>query len=459
MKNYLSLEIKLTRILIATFFTFFSLILIYSCSTSIPISNNPTSIPSINPPITPTTVPSAKKVVRSFGSEQLRKELNYLIKHSYDETMALDIVYATNRKMLNNPSACNNNSFGVESNNSNNNNNNNNSSLAYGICRINVPKFHRVGNFEITDNPRDNSHQYFKVVKQNSLTESLFQLYLNQSQQQRPTDILIFVHGFNVKFEEAIIRTAQIAYDLKFQGPIVLFSWPAGAAEGMFESAMINKTYENNRNNVISSIPQFTHLLKLLSKLGITVHLMVHSMGHQIVIPALAQTVNNLESEEAAFITTNTITNTITNTTTNTITNTFPYTQNSRWNKKFIGELILNAPDIPVNDFEQYLPALKQITGRITVYCSYNDNAIAVSEIYNKNRRMGGCGKLEGVDSINVGEIDAPALGIAGLGHGLYSSRSILTDIFQLLLGIDANKRLFIRKSEPNSTEDYYLRP
>src|SRR5206468_522987 len=100
-----------------------------------------------------------------------------------------------------------------------------------------------------------------------------------------------------------------------------------------------------------------------------------------------------------------------------------------------------------------------KLANRVTLYCSYNDNAIAASEKYNSNRRMGGCERIDGVDVINVGEIDAPAMGISGLGHGYYASRPILGDLYQLLLRIDAEKRLFIRKSEPNSTEDFYLRP
>ena len=71
---------------------------------------------------------------------------------------------------------------------------------------------------------------------------------------------------------------------------------------------------------------------------------------------------------------------------------------------------------------------------------------------------MGGCERAAGADVINVGEIDAPALGIGGLGHGYYASRPILTDIFQVLLGIDAQNRLFVRRAEINSTQDYFLR-
>ena len=80
---------------------------------------------------------------------------------------------------------------------------------------------------------------------------------------------------------------------------------------------------------------------------------------------------------------------------------------------------------------------------------------MTASETYNKTERLGACTYSENVDSINVGLIEALS---SGLGHSYYSSRAIITDVFQVLLGIDAEKRLFIRKSEPNSTEKYFLR-
>jgi len=36
------------------------------------------------------------------------------------------------------------------------------------------------------------------------------------------SDALLFVHGFNVDFVSAILRTAQIAADLNFPGPAAL---------------------------------------------------------------------------------------------------------------------------------------------------------------------------------------------------------------------------------------------
>jgi hypothetical protein len=83
---------------------------------------------------------------------------------------------------------------------------------------------------------------------------------------------------------------------------------------------------------------------------------------------------------------------------------------------------------------------------------------MTASETYNGGARLGACQSVEGIDVINVSEIDNPAFGM-GLGHGYYSSRAVLTDVAQLMMGIEAENRLFIRRSETNSTENFYLRP
>src|SRR5205823_2642013 len=44
---------------------------------------------------------------------------------------------------------------------------------------------------------------------------------------------LVFLHGYNVDFEEAAIRAAQIGFDLKVPGVTAFFSWPScGTAAG-----------------------------------------------------------------------------------------------------------------------------------------------------------------------------------------------------------------------------------
>lgn len=329
---------------------------------------------------------------------------NYFIEN-YADTRALDVLIVSNRKLKGPNFGCTNDQLGVELD----------TSTHFGACKINVPKNHSTGLIKFTKDNRQSSHEYFKILNSRSLSEATLFEYLKKSERYP----LVFVHGFNLRYEDAVLRASQIAYDLKYQGPIVLFSWPAGAGDGFLDNQMITRTYDNNLKSAKSSISAFKDFLNKIRENNLKVNLVVHSMGHQIVLPALKD-----------FATLNP-------------------------NSKIINELILNAPDFEADEFINIADSVKQNSKRITIYCSYNDRAMTVSEIYNKNPRFGACAFSERIDSINVSLVDAPAL---GLGHGYYSSRAILGDVFQVLLGIEAEERLFIRKSEPNSTEKYFLR-
>ncbi|MFX7906697.1 alpha/beta hydrolase, partial [Acinetobacter baumannii] len=54
-----------------------------------------------------------------------------------------------------------------------------------------------------------------------SLTDSLAAADLH--------DVLVFVHGYNVSFEDAARRAGQLAVDLKFGGRTLLYSWASAA--------------------------------------------------------------------------------------------------------------------------------------------------------------------------------------------------------------------------------------
>ena len=329
---------------------------------------------------------------------------NYFVE-SYSDTRALDVLVVSNRKLKGAAFGCTNDQLGVERD----------ASAHYGVCKINVPKNHSTGLIKLTKDNRQSSHDFFKILNSKNLSEPAVFEYLKKSERYP----LVFVHGFNLRYEDAVLRASQIAYDLKYQGPVVLFSWPAGAGDGFLDEKMITRTYDNNLKNAKASVSIFKDFLSQLNFHHLKVNLVVHSMGHQVVLPALKDFAQ----------------------------------QNPH--SKIINELILNAPDFEANEFIDIADMVKSNSKRITIYCSYNDRAMTVSEIYNKNPRFGACAFSEKIDSINVSLVDAPAL---GLGHGYYSSRAILGDVFQVLLGIEAEKRLFIRKSEPNSTEKYFLR-
>ncbi len=396
-------------------FLFLGSLLLVACSTGVKAPIQPSQPPVNLPKIDKVNKIKSEEAVVVLPFQSIDDEFqmsmkplwNNFYKEDFTDTRSVDVIVVTDRKLKGKNFGCSNNNFGVEMD----------LATRYGVCKINVPKNHSTGQYNLTRDNRQSSHNFFKILNSKILQSSELMEYLKKTKKIP----LVFVHGFNVKYEDAILRAAQIAFDIKYQGPVILFSWPAGAGDGFFDDKMITKTYESNLKNAKASIESFKKFLTELSINDIKINLLAHSMGHQVVLPALKEiSVSNNH-------------------------------------KSVINELILNAPDFEANEFLKYIDNIKEISRRITLYCSYNDKALMASETYNKSERLGACTFSENIDSINVGLIDAPSIG--ELGHSYYASRAILGDVFLVLMGIDAEKRLFIKKSEPNSTEKYYLRP
>jgi esterase/lipase superfamily enzyme len=85
---------------------------------------------------------------------------------------------------------------------------------------------------------------------------------------------LVFLHGFNVTFEEAAIRAAQIGFDLKVQGATAFFSWPS--------CGKVAK-YAADEANIEASEPFITDfLIDFAENCGADrIHLIAHSMGNR----------------------------------------------------------------------------------------------------------------------------------------------------------------------------------
>lgn len=332
--------------------------------------------------------------------------INERIVDPYEDTKLVNVHYVTTRRELTNSDNCDTNSYGfITDINSH-----------FGTCLVSVPSKRVIGDISV-DNKAD-KNVFFQLKGRINSPEQDFYQKLKSSKAE---EILIFVHGFNVNFDEAAIRAAQIKYDLKFPGEVVLYSWPAGSEGSFLGQVMVKSVYESNFAEAKLSRTPFLQFLKTMRTLGKKIHLVVHSMGHQVVLPSLS-------------------------------------TLSTDGGKPLISELILNAPDFDRSEFSLVLPGLLGISQRITLYCSPGDNALLASQKVNGGQRAGMCFKYTGVDVINVNEVDSPVLGVGGLGHGYYSSRPILTDIFQVLLGVSVERRLFIRKSGANNGENWVLR-
>jgi esterase/lipase superfamily enzyme len=96
------------------------------------------------------------------------------------------------------------------------------------------------------------------------------------------TKALVFVHGFNNRFDDAVYRLAQIVHDAKAPGIPVLFTWPSRG-----EIALRAYTYDRESANY--SRDALEEVLDMLAaNPNITeINILAHSMGNWVALEAL----------------------------------------------------------------------------------------------------------------------------------------------------------------------------
>ena len=107
-----------------------------------------------------------------------------------------------------------------------------NGSLKFGTAEVSIPRDHRMGELErpslLRLEFREDPEKHIVLLKATTLNEDVFlkelQARINSDPQK---EVLIFIHGYSVTFEEAARRLGQITYDLGFAGAPILYSWPS----------------------------------------------------------------------------------------------------------------------------------------------------------------------------------------------------------------------------------------
>ncbi len=100
--------------------------------------------------------------------------------------------------------------------------------LELGACEVSIPKSHEVGELESPSVLRlefreDPSRHVVLLGIQPEPADRFFADLRECVGRSKQKSAFVFVHGYNVGFEDAARRTAQIAYDLKFDGAPSLF--------------------------------------------------------------------------------------------------------------------------------------------------------------------------------------------------------------------------------------------
>jgi esterase/lipase superfamily enzyme len=187
-------------------------------------------------------------------------------------------------------------------------------------------------------------------------------------------DLLLFVHGFNNSFADAVRRAAALAADISYRGLVGIWTWPSvGSA---FEYKWDDESVQWTRGHLRTD-------LKLLAGIaGLRrVHLVAHSMGGRVVLDALE-----------------------------------PIAPGASGLLPELDDLVFAAPDVASDVFEMAVPQFAALARRLTLYANGDDFALKVSEQWYHAQRRAGQGGNDLVVVKDLQSIDATGLG-SGAQH------------------------------------------
>jgi esterase/lipase superfamily enzyme len=303
--------------------------------------------------------------------------------------------------------------------------------LQFGVCQVSIPEDHRVGKLEspfIAKIPLlgglrhifEDPEKHVVLLSVESKGREVFLLEVRRKiETSDKREAFVFIHGYNVTFEDSCRRTAQIAYDLKFTGAPISYSWPSDGRTA---------NYVKDETDIEWSTPNFERfLLMVAEKTGArTVHLIAHSMGNRALVNALAAIARS-RGEQAAPL---------------------------------FNQVVLTAPDIDAGVFLNLAQAVQKGAERATLYASSNDVALNASKKIHGAPRLGEAGPnitvIDGIDTIDVSAVDT-----SFIGHGYYAdNRTVITDLFELLgLRKPPRERFHLRERKRDGLTYWEFRP
>ncbi|WP_437882184.1 alpha/beta hydrolase [Pseudomonas sp. LRF_L74] len=275
--------------------------------------------------------------------------------------------------------------------------------VTYGVAHVSVPHVHAEGKIErppsrwkfwhsCKQNP--DKHIAIHYLQAMDLRDWIGSASSDVEQQ----DGLLFIHGFNVDFNEAIWRTAQICHDLQFSGVKLCYSW---ASHGKVLK------YPSDEATVDWSTAHLrTFLQEVTEKLGLRkLHIIAHSMGNRALLSVLES-------------------------------------WRGRAGSTPIGQVVLAAPDIDTGRFMQIAKVFGNYE-QVTLYASRSDRAIKISRELRKMSRAGDA--LPPIVDENLATIDVTSAGseLFGLGHSYVATKSkVFRDLYCIIKeGLKPDKR------------------
>lgn len=290
--------------------------------------------------------------------------------------------------------------------------------LRYGVCEVSMPYRRQPGTLPEPSLLHLEFHQdparHVVLMQINLLGETGFRSQLQASvNASEEKQLLIFIHGYSASFRDAARRTAQIAYDMNYQGPSLFFSWPAGSSsEGLNRWNYVNdlRRADESREDLVS------FLSSVAASSGATrIHLVAHSMGNHLLTESLKIMADR-------------------------------YSGAPQGQRIFEG-LAMAAPDVNAKEFvERTARRIRPFSGRFTVYASSNDKALRFSQKLNGWDPLGLINqysvKLAKAESFELIDASAVSAGWFDTGHIYYGDMpEVIRDFNDFFHGKPAGSR------------------
>ncbi|MEE3717283.1 alpha/beta hydrolase [Tumidithrix elongata RA019] len=291
--------------------------------------------------------------------------------------------------------------------------------IHYGTCEVTVPRSHKIGSvgtpwwkFVLTDDRLKLKRDSLCLLNAADFLAGIKQALQKEGLDDRSA--LVFIHGFNVSFEDAARQAAQMGVDLQMKGIMAFYSWPS-------QGNLIGYTADEA---TIEASEQYIaeFLLNLAQNSGVEkVHIIAHSMGNRGLLRAMQRIIAKVQTETSTLF----------------------------------GQIFLAAPDVDPDVFRGLAEAYQKLAERTTLYVSAKDKALFASRILHNHTRLGffpPIAVVDGIDTVEVSNID-----VTWLGHGYFANaRPLLEDIYALLKHNTPPERRFGLRSVVDGTQHYW---
>ena len=266
----------------------------------------------------------------------------------------------------------------------------------FAFVDVTVPKVHEAGNIERAVNPLVADPARYFTARRLGIFRSRddYRDELAREIRQRGGRAMVFVHGYNTAFDDAVYRMTQVAHDSGYPGAVVLFTWPSAGR-------VVDYLYD--QNSAMASRDALEDMLRLVAEAGAErIDLIAHSMGSLVTMEALRQ---------------------------------LAMSDNADLNGR-LADVILASPDIDADVFKTQKRRLGSSKTSFVVLASRNDRALGFASFLSGSReRVGAILNAEELAEYGVTVVDVTALSAAdSLNHTKFAENPVLVKLLGVTL-------------------------